>query len=129
MDNEKDMINLLAYDRTVFTLDQNRFMREWCTTSKPGEPYARTLIANRTRDGEIVGFGTVRLFSSIYELRPLYADNDQAAEALLVELALIYASECGDKPLHIFCDAKNRFMVDIVHRLKLVSLLLHSHVR
>jgi len=119
LDEVNHLPDLLTYDRSVFNLDRDRFMREWCSTSNLGEPYARTLIAKQKSDGVILGFGTVRLFSRVYELQPLYADSDEVAEALLIELARLYAEVCGDEPLHIFCEASNLFMLRLVrvHRL------------
>lgn len=122
--SDQDLEQLIAYDRSIFDIDRVKFMRRWAHWSKSGEPYARTFIA-KSPDGAFVGFGVLRLFSSTYEIQPVYADNDAAAKNLLYELTRFYVTECGDKPLRVYFNTNNRVMMEFVRRLKMEHLNSH----
>jgi hypothetical protein len=118
LNDRTDMKNLFQYDRSIFDIDRSQFIREWCTTSKSNQPYARTLIAKRKSDGRILGFGTIRLFSDFYGIMPLYADDQTIARRILYEIVDVFVRECKNEHLYVFFNAKNRLMMEFVHRLK-----------
>lgn len=116
---DKDMKDLLNYDRTVFDLDRRQFMKEWCSQNRVGDRFARTLIARNRSNDQIVGFGTIRLFSKKFHIQPLYADNPEIARSILDELIEIYGLIHDNREIAFNFFANNRFMMDYVEMLDL----------
>lgn len=71
--------DLLAYDASVFGSERARFLGIWI-----GRPPGRALAV--VRGGALVGYGVVRECNVGAKIGPLFADDDEVAEALLTGL-------------------------------------------
>lgn len=70
---------LLAYDAGVFGTERERFVRAWIDRP-PGHALAYA------RQGSLAGYGVIRPCGSGAKVGPLFADDEDAAEALLTGL-------------------------------------------
>jgi len=78
VEDEEDMVMLLAYDKTIHSIaDRSSFLRSWCTNDQ----FASTTIAV-SEDGECLGYSCLRRESG--QIEPAYADNNHVAQALIV---------------------------------------------
>lgn len=129
LQDEEDMSEHLAYDRTILGLDRSHYVSEWCRSSAKNEPFAQTVIAKQnSRNGtKIVGYGTIRLFSITYQIQPLYANSDQIAAELLKELIKVYVQISDGRPVGVYFNARNSFMTELVKHLNMERG--HSHLR
>src|SRR5262249_28663175 len=73
-------IALTAYDRQLFPALRERFLRCWI--ARPGSVGLAVM-----RDAVLVGYGVIRPCRRGDKIGPLFADDVEAAEALLLELA------------------------------------------
>jgi hypothetical protein len=71
--------DVLAYDRAVFGAERERFLRAWIDRP-PGHALACV------RDGALTGYGVLRPCRSGAKVGPLFADDEEVAEALLTGL-------------------------------------------
>lgn len=69
-----------AYDRKHFPAPRPAFLRLW--TTRPG-----TSAIGLQRGGTLCGYGVIRPCREGYKIGPLFADDESAAEALLLKLA------------------------------------------
>lgn len=69
-----------AYDRKHFPAPRPAFLRLW--TTRPG-----TSAIGLQRGGTLAGYGVIRPCREGYKIGPLFADDESAAEALLIKLA------------------------------------------
>ena len=69
-----------AYDRKHFPAPRPAFLRLW--TTRPG----RSAIGLQ-RGGTLAGYGVIRPCREGYKIGPLFADDESAAEALMLKLA------------------------------------------
>lgn len=75
-----DDAQLLAYDRTCFPAPRPTFLSGWIA-----QPDARAL--GYLRAGQLSGYGVIRRCGAGCKIGPLFADDEQAAEALYTHLA------------------------------------------
>ena len=71
---------LQAYDRRHFPASRPTFLSLWMT--RPG-----TTTLTLMRDGHIAGYGVIRPCRTGFKIGPLFADDDEGAEALFLGLA------------------------------------------
>lgn len=71
---------IAAYDARHFPARRGAFLSRWLTM-----PEARTLCCYR--EGKLRGYGTIRRCASGCKIGPLFADDDEIAEALFLGLA------------------------------------------
>ncbi|MDF5732645.1 MAG: GNAT family N-acetyltransferase [Rhizonema sp. PD38] len=76
---------LLAYDQEFFPAERSQFLRLWIN-----RPNSTALGV--VRDGHVVGYGVIRPSYTGLRIGPLYADDEQIAEQLLLAL-LAFASD------------------------------------
>jgi GNAT superfamily N-acetyltransferase len=76
--------DVLAYDRQCFPGPRAAFLRSWLAQPE-------SVALGFVREGALAGFGAVRRAVRGWRVGPLFADDDTAAEALLLALA----KECG----------------------------------
>lgn len=69
-----------AYDLKHFPAPRPAFLRLW--TTRPG-----TSAIGLQRDGSLAGYGVIRPCRDGYKIGPLFADDESAAQALLIKLA------------------------------------------
>ena len=79
-----------AYDRRHFPAPRPAFLRLWAT--RPG-----TSALGLQRGGGLAGYGVIRPCRDGYKIGPLFADDESAAEALLIKLA----EQAGGSMLYI----------------------------
>lgn len=117
---DRDTDELVIYDRSVLDMDRSKYTRAWCTNSRPGEQFSKTIIARNKIDNKIVGFGSIRFFDRVYEMQPVYADDQSTAHSILYELVRSYAEEkATNKQLVVVIDAKNRLMMDFLRKMNM----------
>ena len=76
---------LLAYDQELFPVERSQFLRLWIN-----QPNSTALGV--VRDGHVVGYGVIRPSYTGLRIGPLYADDEEIAEQLLLAL-LAFASD------------------------------------
>ncbi len=72
----EDFESLLRYDRTAFPADRTAFLRAWIR-----QPATIALVC--TRGSQLTGYGVVRRAQDGFRIGPLFADDAEAADALL----------------------------------------------
>ena len=71
--------DLLSYDKLLFPASRPEFIEKWI---KPGDGAALGYISDR----KLKGYGVIRACRNGYKVRPLFADRDDIAEAILKAL-------------------------------------------
>lgn len=72
--------DVLAYDRQCFPAAREPFLRSWLAQTE-------SVALGFLREGKLAGFGAVRPAVRGFRVGPLFADDAEAAEALLLGLA------------------------------------------
>ena len=70
---------LVAYDQEFFPAERQQFLRLWIK-----QPNSAALGV--VREGRVVGYGVVRKSYTGFRIGPLFADDEQIAEQLLLAL-------------------------------------------
>jgi hypothetical protein len=97
--------DLEAYDRRHFPAPRPTFLHLWM--SRPGTT-ARAWI----RDGHLAGYGVIRPCRRGFKIGPLFADDEEAADALFAALA----AKAGSSPLSIDVPEPNLAAVRLAER-------------
>jgi len=96
---------LCAYDSELFPVPRSRFLHNWLA-----QPDATGFAA--LHDGRLAGYGLLRPCRRGYKIGPLFADNEQLADALFQAL-----SECAvDAPLFLDVPETNPAAVMLAQR-------------
>lgn len=77
-----DIEALTAYDRLHFPADRNAFVADWTLPTNAVRRESRVAV----KDGDVVGYGTIRDCRSGFKIGPLFAEGPDIAEALFVAL-------------------------------------------
>lgn len=93
-----DLSALVAYDSAFFAGPRERFTRTWALPETGTRRQALMAVAN----GEISGYGVIRVCRSGRKIGPLFAENEATATALFV--ALCRTAPEGAKPDEVFLD-------------------------
>jgi predicted N-acetyltransferase YhbS len=102
--------NFNSYDRQFFPADRARLMSEWIKQKPSGA--ALGIVLN----GAIAGYGVIRKAYQGYRLEPLYADNLEAAEELL--LALVNRVEPG-APVYLNIPLPNKAACELAEKYRM----------
>lgn len=78
--SEVPFAEVAAYDRTCFPAPREPFLERWIAQEG-------ALSLGYVKDGKLAGFGTIRPCREGTKIGPLFADDDEAAEALFCALA------------------------------------------
>lgn len=74
-----DIAQLIAYDAQCFGVERSIFLQAWLTA-------AGTRAWAHVEDGQLCGYGVIRLATEGYKIGPLFADRAEVAQALLSAL-------------------------------------------
>ena len=77
-----DIEAMTAYDRAHFPADRSAFVADWTLPLDGVRRESRVA----TRDGDIVGYGTIRSCRTGQKIGPLFADDPEIADALFAAL-------------------------------------------
>lgn len=75
------LASLVAYDRICFPAPREAFIQSWASPTSPTRQAKVALL-----DGELLGYGVIRTCQNGYKIGPLFAEDEKAANALLVAL-------------------------------------------
>ena len=102
--DERDVLDLIGYDRRFFAEDRNGFLRSWL---QPNHPTRHTMLCRR--DGHICGYGTIRRCRAGYKIGPLFADDDDVAKSLFAALSRV----AGGSSVNLDVPELNRCAVNL----------------
>jgi hypothetical protein len=97
--------DVLAYDRTCFSVPRPTFLSAWIS-----QPDALALGCRR--DGALAGFGVVRRCQQGCKIGPLFADDARAADTLYARLTAFAAGG----PVFLDAPENNPAAIELVHR-------------
>lgn len=101
---------LLDYDCTCFPAPRQAFLRGWIAQ-------AEALALACRREGKLSGYGVIRRCREGCKIGPLFADDPQAAEALLADLSRFAAGA----PLFLDAPENNPAAIALAHRHRMIE--------
>lgn len=99
-----------AFDTIVFPAQRHNFLKRWLS-DQSADRHSRCYY----QDGVLKGFGTIRVCQEGHKIGPLFADNDEIAEALFSQLC----HDAGADLVVLDVPEPNQAAMGFAHRLNM----------
>lgn len=104
--NSLSLDEVLAYDRAFFPADRTVFLSCWLQQS-------RSVALGYVRNGKLMGYGMLRACRTGQKIGPLFADDEEVAEALF---AALQAQAPAGAPIFLDAPEVNPAAIDLARR-------------